>query len=412
MTMDDTGYLAHAMRLAGKGRDTHPNPRVGCVLVHHGRIVGEGYHARAGEGHAEANALAEAGAQAAGATAYVTLEPCSFHGRTPSCADALVAAGVSRVVVAMPDPDPRNAGQGIQKLEQAGIDVTCPLLEDAARALNPGHVKRHLTGLPFVRLKLAMSLDGKTALANGESKWITSPEARQDVRRLRAESSAIVTGVQTVIDDDPVLSVKELSVKELSVKDLSAKELSASGLSAGASSAGESPINRPVYVLDPGLRTPPGAKLLQRQDTVLVAIKAATQPGSEAPGSEATAGRQQSSSAPAHGGCTVLRIPGTPQGKLDLHAFLIELARREHNEVLFECGRTLAGAMIAAQLVDELVLYVAPRFMGSDARSLLKLPEIDRMSDTVKLVIKDICRIGVDFRITATLDSSSSMTSV
>ena len=392
MTMDDTGYLAHAMRLAGKGRDTHPNPRVGCVLVHHGRIVGEGYHVRAGEGHAEANALAEAGAQAAGATAYVTLEPCSFHGRTPSCADALVAAGVSRVVVAMPDPDPRNAGQGIQKLEQAGIDVTCPLLEDAARALNPGHVKRHLTGLPFVRLKLAMSLDGKTALANGESKWITSPEARQDVRRLRAESSAIVTGVQTVIDDDPVLSVKELS---------------ASGLSAG-----ESPINRPVYVLDPGLRTPPGAKLLQRQDTVLVAIKAATQPGSEAPGSEATAGRQQSSSTPAHGGCTVLRIPGTPQGKLDLHAFLIELARREHNEVLFECGRTLAGAMIAAQLVDELVLYVAPRFMGSDARSLLKLPEIDRMSDTVELVIKDICRIGVDFRITATLDSSASMTSI
>ena len=206
----DAAYLARALRIAERGIfTTHPNPRVGCVLVKEDRIVGEGYHFKAGDDHAEGSALKVAGHDARGATAYVTLEPCSFTGRTPSCAAALVAAGVSRVVVAMIDPDPRNAGAGLQMLRDAGVEVITPLMEDSARALNPGHVKRHETGVPYIRLKLAMSLDGKTALRNGESHWITGNEARRDVQRLRAASSAIVTGVQTVINDDPMLTVRD-----------------------------------------------------------------------------------------------------------------------------------------------------------------------------------------------------------
>ncbi len=371
MSIEDARHLAHAIRLADKGRySCHPNPRVGCVLVRQGRVLGEGYHIKAGEGHAEVNALANAGhvkdgtshSLAKGATAYVTLEPCSFQGKTPSCAALLIAAGISRAVIAMPDPDPRNAGKGIEMLQQAGIEVTCPLLEDSARALNPGHIKRHETGLPFVRLKLAMSLDGKTALANGKSKWITASAARLDVQRLRAESSAIVTGVQTVIDDDPSLSVRQAEMNIPHFKE--AKE-----------------IPRPVYILDPELRTPPGAALLQQDNTVLVALD-----GFDAPGD-----RQ------------VLVMPGTAEKRIDLHSFLKELARREHSEVLFECGQTLAGAMISARLLDEIVLYIAPCFMGDGARSLLKLPTIDRMSDLVQLAIKDIQKIGDDFRVTATL---------
>ena len=382
MSIEDARHLAHAIRLAERGRySCHPNPRVGCVIVHEGSVIGEGYHIKAGAGHAEVNALANIGNplnntapsvsgvngatsvnSAKGATAYITLEPCSFQGRTPSCAQQLIAAGIQRAVIAMPDPDPRNAGKGIDMLRQAGIAVTSPLLEDAARALNPGHIKRHQTGLPFVRLKLAMSLDGKTALAKGASKWITTPAARLDGQRLRAESSAIVTGVQTVIDDDPLLSVRDAAINIPHFQE--AKE-----------------IARPVYILDPKLRTPPGATLRQQAHTLVVTLDS------------------------AHGldDSQVLVMPATAEQKIDLHALLEELARREHSEVLFECGQTLAGAMIAARLIDEIVLYIAPCFMGDRARSLLRLPAIDRMSERWQLAIKDIQKIDSDLKVTATL---------
>ena len=376
MSIEDSRHLAHALRLAERGRySCHPNPRVGCVIVHAGSVIGEGYHIKAGAGHAEVNALAHIGNHlhnsahsisgvnsAKGATAYITLEPCSFQGRTPSCAQQLIESGIQRAVIAMPDPDPRNAGKGIDMLRQAGIEVTSPLLEDAARALNPGHIKRHQTGLPWVRLKLAMSLDGKTALATGASKWITTPTARLDVQRLRAESSAIVTGVQTVIDDDPLLSVRD---EEINIPHFQeAKE-----------------IARPVYILDPQLRTPSSAALRQQEHTLVVTLDTAH----------------------AMDDSQLLVMPATAEKKIDLHALLEELARREHSEVLFESGQTLAGAMIAARLVDEIVLYIAPCFLGDSARSLLRLPEIDRLTERWQLTIKDIQKIDSDFKVTATL---------
>ena len=355
--------MARAIRLADKGRySTHPNPCVGCVLVRQGEIVGEGWHVRAGKEHAEANALLEAGDGARGATAYVTLEPCSFHGRTPSCAQALIDAGIKRAVVAVEDPDGRNAGKGLQMLRDAGVEVISPVMQDSALGLIVGHVRRYTEGRPYVRLKLAMTLDGKTALANGESKWITSAEARADVQRLRAASAAIVTGVQTVIEDDPELTVRAEFL------DVEYKEEVLA-------------IDRPVYVLDSGLRVPGGAKLLRRASTVLVCVEDRAH---DVPGVE------------------VLGLPGA-SGQIDLPVLLAEMARREHSEVLFECGATLAGSLVAARLVDELVIYVAPKLIGGGGRSLLNLPEIDRMSGLVDLTIDDVRKVGADFRITARL---------
>jgi diaminohydroxyphosphoribosylaminopyrimidine deaminase/5-amino-6-(5-phosphoribosylamino)uracil reductase len=382
MTARDIKYLSRALRIAEKGKySTHPNPRVGCVLVRQGdtvgmsdRIVGEGYHIIAGSGHAEANALLAAGDQAKGATAYITLEPCSFHGRTPSCAQSLVSAGISRAVIAMLDPDTRNAGKGIRILEDAGIEVTLPMLETSAASLNPGHIKRYTKGLPFVRLKLAMSLDGKTALANGESKWITSAAARMDVQRLRAMSSAIVTGVQTVIDDNPSLTVRS---DELDVPH-HAQAIS---------------VARPVYILDSNGRTPPDANLAQTRGTVVVTTRRIPTTDIEPLDIETL-------------DIETLSVPADGNGRVDLEAFLKELSAREHNEVLFECGQTLAGSLIVSGLVDEIILYIAPKFMGDSARSLLKLAEIDRMSDLVSLTITDVRKIGDDMRVTVTLNSS------
>ena len=252
MSLEDQGFMVRALRLAENGRySAHPNPCVGCVLVRQGNVVGEGFHLLAGKGHAEANALADAGTEARGSIAYVTLEPCSFHGRTPSCARALIDAGVSKVVVAMLDPDERNAGKGVQILQEAGIEVVTPFMQEAAQGLVEGHVSRHTKQRPFVRLKLAMTLDGKTALSNGESRWITSPESRADVQKLRASSAAIVTGVQTVIDDDPRLSVRS---EELKVEHA---QLCAD-------------VGRPVYILDSGLRVPETAQLMSVPSTVVV----------------------------------------------------------------------------------------------------------------------------------------------
>jgi len=360
---DDAYFMAKAIRLAEKGLyTTDPNPRVGCILVKGGHIVGAGYHLITGEGHAEANAIAHAGDSARGATAYVTLEPCSFHGRTPSCARALAEAGVKRVVAAMTDPHDKNAGAGFQILTDAGIEVSTPLLESSSRQLNPGHVKRYETGLPYVRLKLAMSLDGKTALANGESHWITGKEARRDVQKLRARSSVIVTGVQTVIDDNPNMTVRQ---NEL---DAEHSELAAAR-------------KRPVYVLDSTLRVDAKAHVVNNPDNVLVCT-----PGM-------AAGKSFN--------CHVLEIEGDDRKRIHLRKFLKKLALENCNEVLFECGATLGGNLIEQGLCDELVIYVAPKIMGSSARSLLNLPEIDTMGDLFSMKITDFRFIGDDVRITA-----------
>ncbi len=358
----DTGYLARALRIAGQGiYTTHPNPRVGCVLVKEGKIISEGYHLRAGEEHAEAIALRIAGSQARGSTAYVTLEPCSFEGRTRSCASALIKAGIVRVVGAMADPDPRNAGAGFQILRDAGVQVTTPLLEKSARALNPGHVKRHETGMPYVRLKLAMSLDGKTALANRKSRWITGKFARYDVQRLRARSSAIVTGVQTVIDDDPSLQVRFGELDHMHAKLASVLE-------------------KPIYILDSNGRIPKDAKLSSDNNAVLVSCSPIKTP------------------------MQTLQIERDVDGRVKLSDFLALLGQLECNEVLFECGATLAGSLVQQKLFDELIFYIAPKLMGNGAQSLLKLLEIDNMDDISKLRITDVNMVGDDLRVLAVKD--------
>ncbi len=353
--------MARALRLAEKGLyTTHPNPRVGCVLVSGDEIVGEGYHRKAGEEHAEAMALRTAGARSRGATAYVTLEPCSFEGRTPSCAEALVKAGVRRVIAAMADPHTRNAGAGFECLSKAGIRVETGLMAAPARALNPGHISKFERGRPYVRIKLAMTLDGKTALANGTSQWITGPAARKDVQRLRARSSAIVTGVQTIIDDDPLLNVRAAEL------DHEHGDLAAS-------------VRRPIYVLDSKGRIPSNARILANPDTLLVTTYRAN--------------------VPQH--VRNCRLAAGADGRVDLAVLVAELAQHDCNEVLFECGPTLAGAMVRDGLFDEIVFYVAPRLMGDGARSLLKLPEIANMSGLNELLVSDVRMIGDDIRITA-----------
>jgi len=362
MNAFDAAFMAQAIRLAERGLyTTHPNPRVGAVIVNGDRVVGRGFHLKAGEGHAEANALDEAGAEARGATVYCTIEPCSFVGRTPSCAQSLIDAGVARVVVAMQDPHHGNAGRGFEMLRAAGIRVDYPMMESSARMLNPGHVRRFECGLPFVRLKLAMTADGKTALANGESRWITGEAARRDVQKLRARSSALVTGVQTIIDDDPSLTVRagELGVERADI------------------SAG---IARPIVILDPELRIPPDAGVLANDNAVVACLED-----------------------PANGvtlDCEKMILPSDGARRIDLGALLERLAQMECNEVLFECGATLAGAMIEQHLVDELVLYVAPAVFGADGRSLLNLAKIDSMEQRVDFEIAEVRHIGNDIRLT------------
>lgn len=360
---DDARFMAEAFRLAWRGLgSTDPNPRVGCVLVRDGKIVGRGYHIQDGHGHAEANALADAGESARGATAYVTLEPCSFRGRTPSCASALVTAGVTRVVAAATDPHPRNQGAGFEILRQAGITVETGVLESEATGLNPGLALRYVESRPFVRLKLAMSLDGRTALANGESQWITGPEARQDVQRLRARSMAIVTGVQTVIDDDPSLTVRADELSGLAHPDVAVSR------------------RRPVYVLDPNNRAPANLRLRSNPDATWVTL------ADDLP-----------------------MAINDGHGRIDLRAFLAWLATEgECNEVLFECGATLGGALVAQDLVDELVVYVAPKLMGADARALLQLPEIDTMGAVKTMQISDVRQVGTDVRLTLARRKESS----
>ncbi|WOE78970.1 bifunctional diaminohydroxyphosphoribosylaminopyrimidine deaminase/5-amino-6-(5-phosphoribosylamino)uracil reductase RibD [Pseudomonas protegens] len=359
----DAHYMARALELARKGRySTHPNPRVGCVIVRDGQVVGEGWHVRAGEPHAEVHALRAAGELARGATAYVTLEPCSHHGRTPPCADALVNAGVARVVAAMQDPNPEVAGRGLQRLALAGIDTHSGVLEAEARTINKGFLKRMEHGLPYVRVKLAMSLDGRTAMASGESQWITGPAARSAVQRLRAESSVVLTGADTVLADDARLTVR-------------AAEL---GLDPEQTALAMS--RPPLRVLIDGrLRVPLDAPFF-KAGPVLVATCAAVE--------------EQYANGPE---CLI--APG-PDGQVDLHRLLLELAARGVNEVLVEAGPRLAGAFAQQGLVDEYQIFVAGKFLGSSARPLLDWP-LAQMSEAPLLKIIEMRAVGDDWRVTA-----------
>ncbi|MDR5868494.1 bifunctional diaminohydroxyphosphoribosylaminopyrimidine deaminase/5-amino-6-(5-phosphoribosylamino)uracil reductase RibD [Halomonas koreensis] len=363
-------WMARALVLARRGLyTTDPNPRVGCVLVRDGRRVGEGWHERAGEPHAEVHALRDAGEAARGATAYVTLEPCSHHGRTGPCAEALVRAGVARVVVAMRDPNPRVAGRGIERLREAGIAVEVGLLEDQARALNPGFVSRMARGRPFVRLKMAMSLDGRTAMDSGESQWITGPRARCQVQRLRARASAVITGVDSVIFDNSRLTVR---ADQLELDDAEAI-------------AARQPLR---VVVDSRLRLPLAAACLSEPGRTLVATL-------EAADAERRARLEAA-------GAEVLALPAGADGRVDLAALLAHLAEREAvNEALLETGATLAGAMLDAGLVDEMQLFVAPTLLGGEARPLFALPGLERMAQQRPLEILDIRAVGRDWRITA-----------
>lgn len=360
----DAHYMARAVELARKGLySTHPNPRVGCVIVRDGEVVGEGWHVRAGEPHAEVHALRQAGERARGACAYVTLEPCSHHGRTPPCADALVKAGVARVVAAMQDPNPQVAGNGLQRLREAGIEVASGVLEAEARALNPGFLKRMEQGLPFVRAKLAMSLDGRTAMASGESQWITGPAARAAVQRLRARSSVVLTSAESVLFDQARMTVRG---EELGLDDA----LTTLALS-----------RPPLRVLVDGrLRLPLDAPFFQA-GPALVVIAAGEDPRYAAAGHE------------------LINLPGS-EGRVDLPALLRTLAGRGVNEILLEAGAGLVGAFARQGLVDEYQLFVAGTFLGSDARPLLDWP-LSKMSEAPRLKITEMRAVGDDWRVTA-----------
>ena len=363
---DDYRYMARALKLAEKGRyTTHPNPRVGCVLVKNHRIIGEGYHRKAGEAHAERLAIANASENPEGATAYVTLEPCCHHGKTPPCTDALIEAKLSRVVVAMQDPNSLVAGKGLDLLRQAGVTVAAGLLEEQAVLLNPGFIKRMSHGLPFVRCKLASSIDGKTAMASGESVWITSEASRRDVQLLRAQSSAIMTGSGTVSHDNPSLNVR-LNAEDLQIDS-------------------DLPVHQPVRViLDTTLQTPTDAKIFKQPGQVLLYC------GIE---SQADSSKYNDSKV------TVVPVD-LHNHKLAIEQVLKDLAERQINEVLLETGATLAGAAIKAGLIDELIVYQAACLMGHEARSLAVLPGIESMSDKINLRLVDHRRVGPDQRLT------------
>ena len=354
----DRGAMQRALELAERGlHSTDPNPRVGCVIVQGGRTVGEGWHERAGEAHAEVVALRAAGSEAQGATAYVTLEPCSHVGRTPPCVDALIAARVRRVVFAMLDPNPRVHGRGAERLAAAGIQAAWGLMAEEAAELNIGFVKRMLQGTPFVRLKLAMSLDGRTALASGASRWITDEEARADVHHWRARSSAILTGVGTVLADDPRLDVR----------------------------TSPPPPRQPMrIVLDAELRTPPNARLFDSAGVVMLF----------------TSSHDRARREPLElRGARIEHVTDGGDGRLDLTQILKRLAELEVNEVHVEAGASLAGSLIRSGIVDELLLYVAPILLGPQARPLVDLPLLTELGASPRYRIVDTRNIGSDLRL-------------
>ncbi len=355
-TADDHRFMARALELAERGLyTTTPNPRVGCVIAHGANVIGEGWHERAGGPHAEVNALAAAGASARGATVYVSLEPCAHHGRTAPCAPALAAAGVTRVVAAMRDPNPAVAGKGFATLEAAGVAVACGLLEDEARELNIGFVTRMARGRPWIRMKLAASLDGKTALSNGKSQWITGPTARRDGHAWRARACAVLTGIGTVKDDDPELTVREV----------------------------QTPRQPLCVVVDSRLETPLGAKVLRNGALVATALNDA---------GKIAALREK--------GAEIVLLPNAA-GKVELGALMQELGRRGINELHVEAGFRLNGSLLREGFVDELVIYLAPHVIGDAARSMFHLPQLEDLNDRRELKIRDVRMIGTDIRIIA-----------
>ncbi len=362
---EDHLHMARALRLAEQGLfTTTPNPRVGCVIVKDGVVVGEGWHVRAGEPHAEVHALRAAGERSQGAPAYVTLEPCSHHGRTPPCANALIDAGIARVVAAMCDPNPQVSGRGLELLTLAGILVQTGLLESEARELNIGFISRMTRGRPWVRLKTASSLDGKTALLNGESKWITGAAARADVQRWRARACVILTGGGTVLADDPQMNVRDI----------------------------ETPRQPLKVIVDSHLMTPPSAKILHGGAFIACA--------------EANPTRRAALEA---AGAQILELPGA-DGRVDLVALMHEFGRQGINEVHVEAGATLNGALLATGLVDEWISYVAPVAMGHSARGLFEMPALTEMAGRRLFEIRDVRTVGSDIRLTLRPRESDFMT--
>ena len=356
---EDFEFMARALRLAERGLyTTTPNPRVGCVLVKDGRVVGEGWHERAGEAHAEVVALRAAGALAAGATAYVTLEPCAHQGRTPPCTDALIAAKTGRVVAAMQDPNPKVSGRGLQKLGDAGISVDVGLMEEQARELNIGFVSRMTRGRPWMRVKIAASLDGKTALANGVSQWIGGPDARRDGHHWRARSCAVMTGIGTLKDDDPRLTVRDVETSRQPLR----------------------------IVVDSRLRIVPDAKLL---DGGAVLVATATRDEAKVQALKAK-------------GAEVVVLPNS-EGKVDLLRLTQHLGGMGINEVLIEAGINLDSALLRAGVVDELLFYLAPLLLGDAGRGMLDLGDLTRMDQRLELDIRDTRRFGPDLRVLARL---------
>ena len=355
----DHAFMARALQLARNGLcTTTPNPRVGCVIVRDGRMIGEGWHEKAGGAHAEAAALAQivgAGDTAVGATAYVTLEPCSHFGRTPPCADALIEAGLARVVAAMQDPNPLVAGQGLAKLAAAGVAVESGLLAAEAQELNIGFVSRMTRGRPWLRLKVAASLDGKTALNNGVSQWITGADARRDAHAWRARSCAVLTGIGTVKDDNPRLTVREVETTRQPLR----------------------------VVIDSRLETPADAAVLEG-GKVLIAAAADSERG------DALRAR----------GAEIVVLPN-PQGKVELHDLLRELGRRGINEVLAEAGTRLNGSLLRENCVDELLIYQAPILIGDAGRGMFGLAELADLAGVTRLNIIERRAVGVDVRIRA-----------
>ena len=356
MTCADARHMARALALAERGLyTTTPNPRVGCVIVGGDEIVGEGWHERTGGPHAEAIALAAAGERARGATAYVTLEPCAHHGRTPPCTDALVNAGIGRVVAAMSDPNPLVAGKGLARLREAGLAVQAGIMETQARELNCGFVSRMARGRPWVRVKIAASLDGRTALSNGRSRWITGPEARRDGHHWRARACAVLTGIGTVKADDPELNVREVSTTRQPVR----------------------------IVVDSRLETPLEARVLGEGTLIASAVE-----------------EKMRSAALTARGASVLVLPNAG-GEVNLAALLHELAGRHMNEVHVEAGARLNGALLQARLIDELLVYLAPSILGKGARGMFDVPELRELAERRELDVCDVRMIGADVRVIA-----------
>jgi len=369
--------MQRAIRLARKGLyTTDPNPNVGCVIVKNGEIVGEGWHQRAGLAHAEINALQQAGDYAKDATVYVTLEPCSHTGKTPPCANALVDAGVKKVIAAMADPNPLVAGSGLKKLQDAGIETGQGLLEAQARELNPGFIKRMDAGRPFVRVKLAMSLDGRTAMASGESQWISSEASRNDVQRLRAQSSAVLTGIDTVLADDPSMNVR-LTAEQLNI-------VASQDADVGRNVAWVRQPKR--IVLDSQFKLPAAANIFSQ---------AGVSSGGEC--IVYTALNVDNRDAYPF----TIETIAAQDGRIDLHALMTDLANKEINLVHVEAGSVLCGALLKNGLVDEIIIYMAPHIMGDNAKGLFHLPGLEQMKDRIALSITDIRAIGKDVRITA-----------